>query len=108
MQLNSLYVFDITKTIDIIKFVEGGYRMAEIRDVYGSIYQNLIDAGCNQQIIDQCMAFIKEEKYLNMLDMLCEQRKSLLSAVHTGQKRIDCLDFLTHKIEKEFMSGEVQ
>lgn len=29
--------------------------MAEANDMYGSIYQNLLDAGCDQQTADQCM-----------------------------------------------------
>lgn len=34
--------------------------MAEANDVYGNIYQNLIDAGCDQQTAEQCMVFVKE------------------------------------------------
>lgn len=29
--------------------------MAEVNDIYGSIYQNLIDAGCDMQITEQCI-----------------------------------------------------
>lgn len=31
--------------------LEGGKEMAEANDVYGSIYQNLIDTGCSQQLM---------------------------------------------------------
>ena len=31
--------------------------MAEANDLYGSIYQNLLDAGCDQRTTEQCMTF---------------------------------------------------
>jgi hypothetical protein len=31
--------------------------MAEANDLYGSIYQNLLDAGRDQQTTEQCMIF---------------------------------------------------
>ena len=37
--------------------------MAEANDVYRSIYQNLIDAGCDQQTAEQCMVFAKEGRF---------------------------------------------
>ncbi len=40
--------------------------MAEENDVYGSIYQNLIDAGCDQQTAEQCMVFAKEGRFTDM------------------------------------------
>lgn len=39
--------------------------MAEANDVYGSIYQNLIDAGCDMQTIEQCMSFLKASLFTN-------------------------------------------
>ncbi len=32
--------------------------MAEANDVYGSIYQNLIDAGCDTKITEQCITLV--------------------------------------------------
>jgi len=80
---------------------EGGEKMAEASDVYGSVYQNLIDAGCDRQTTEQCMAIIKDGRYADMLTILFEYRAKLLDTVHIGQKRIDCLDFLIYKIKKE-------
>lgn len=76
--------------------------MAEVKDVYGSIYQNLIDAGCDVQTTGQCMKFVKEEKYCDMFPLLSQYRKSLLDSVRTGQRRIDCLDFLIYKIKNYY------
>ncbi len=74
--------------------------MAEINDMYGSIYQNLIDAGCDAQTTKQCMVCAKEERYSDILPFLIPYRTLVLSAVHTGQKQIDCLDFLIYKLKK--------
>ncbi len=75
--------------------------MAEINDVYGSIYQNLLDAGCDEHMAEKCMDLVKEEKCADMLPILAGYRASLLSQVHDGQKRLDCLDFLVYKIKKK-------
>ncbi len=73
--------------------------MAEANDLYGSIYQNLLDAGCDQQTTEQCMTFVKDGKCADMLPILTRHRKSLLGAIHKGQEQIDCLDYLLYKIK---------
>lgn len=55
--------------------------MAEANDMYGSIYQNLIDAGCDRQTAEQCMVFAKGGQFTDMLP------------------RIDCLDYLLYKVK---------
>ncbi len=72
--------------------------MAEINDVQGSIYQNLVDAGLDTQTANQCMAVVKKGQYSDILPILVKHRKSLLDSLHTGQKQIDCLDFLIYKL----------
>lgn len=74
--------------------------MAEANDLYGSIYQNLIDAGCDEQTVEQCMACVKEKRLAEMMPVLSRYRASLLDSVHIGQDKIDCLDFLIYKIKK--------
>lgn len=74
--------------------------MAEVNDVYGSIYQNLIDAGCNQQTADQCMTLVKEKHFTDMMQILARYRKTLLASLHKSQKQIDCLDYLLYKLKK--------
>lgn len=66
--------------------------MAEANDVYGSIYQNLLDAGCDQQTAEQCMTFAEENRLTDMLPILTRHRKTLLGSLHKSQKQIDCLD----------------
>lgn len=80
--------------------------MAEANDIRGSIYQNLIDAGCDAQMTGQCMAFVEEGRFLDMLPMLTRHRKTLLVSVHEGQRRIDCLDYLIYKV-KNYSEKEI-
>lgn len=75
--------------------------MAEVNDVYGSIYQNLIDAGCDMKTTEQCMSFLKEREISKMLPVLSKYRAALLNSVHIVQKQIDCLDFLIYKIKNK-------
>ncbi|MEY8390504.1 hypothetical protein AALA98_03890 [Lachnospiraceae bacterium 45-W7] len=80
--------------------------MAEANDVYGSIYQNLIDAGCDMQTTEQCMSLLKEGEISKILPVLSKYRAVLLHSVHIGQKQIDCLDFLIYKLKKYEMEKE--
>lgn len=80
---------------------EGGKDMAEANDVYGSIYQNLIDAGCSQQSIRKYMELVHEKNVLELLKQLSKHRKHLLDQVHVHQKEIDCLDYLIYSLEKQ-------
>lgn len=73
--------------------------MAESNDIYGSIYQNLLDASCYQRTADQCMTLVKENRFKDMLQILTKYRKTLLSSLHKSQKQIDCLDYLLYKVK---------
>ena len=64
--------------------------MAEANDKYGIIYQNLVDAGCNQKTIQCCMK----------LAQLCMYRKHLMEQTHIYQDNIDCLDYLIYSLKK--------
>lgn len=74
--------------------------MAEVHDLYGSIYQNLIDSGCDRQTTELCMTYMKEGNFSDILPILTQYKARLLASVHTGQKQIDCLDFLIYKLKK--------
>ena len=74
--------------------------MAEANDLYGSIYQNLLDAGCDLQTVRQCMTFVKDGRYVDMIPILTKHRKALLGVIHKGQEQIDCLDYLLYKLKK--------
>ena len=75
--------------------------MAEASDTFSIAYQNLKDAGCDEQTIEKCMELIKRKNYRGLLPIISDYRKSLLNTVRLGQKKIDCLDYLIYKIQKE-------
>ena len=74
--------------------------MTEASDMLGMLYQNLIDAGCNQDMSQQCIVLIKENKTTDLMRLLSCHRAALLDTVHENQKKIDCLDFLLFQINK--------
>lgn len=77
--------------------------MAEANDIAGMIYQNLIDAGCDQMTAQKCMSMVKKGSCAEMLPILSQHRESLLAMVHFGQKQIDCLDYLIYQINEKNM-----
>jgi len=75
--------------------------MPEASDTLGILYQNLLDAGCNEQMIEKCMDYARNNEWEKIKPCLADCKKSLLGQVRTNQKQIDCLDFLTYRIQKE-------
>jgi hypothetical protein len=53
--------------------------------------QNLIDAGCPEDLIQN---FDSDMDVRRRLDLLLKYRKNLLSGIHTEQAKLDCLDYL--------------
>ncbi len=77
--------------------------MSEASDTMGILHQNLIDAGCSEDLIQICMELAKANKWNRLLPLLSKQRINLLDSVHDGQKKIDCLDFLVYSINKKYI-----
>ena len=59
----------------------------------------LTDAGCDKNLIDECMRRFENGTLVEVLPKLTAHRKCVLSDVRRGQKQIDCLDYLTNKIK---------
>lgn len=76
--------------------------MAEANDTIGIIYQNLIDAGCDEKTTEQCMALVRKGAYPELLPILARYRAGLLAAVRSGQKQLDCIDYFIYKIQNNF------
>ena len=74
--------------------------MAEATDTWGILYQNLIDAGCEQETAEQCLSLMKARKSSELMRLLSQHRDTLLDTIHKNQKRIDCLDFLVYQMRK--------
>lgn len=75
--------------------------MAQASDTWGILYQNLIDAGCDPEMAQQCVLLAKEKNIAALRRLLSHHRTILLDTVHENQKRIDCLDFLIYHLRKE-------
>ena len=75
--------------------------MAEASDTQGILRQNLLDAGCGSDTVQQCMDLIKKQESAELLRLLSRHRRELLDTVHQSEKRIDCLDYLIYQIEKQ-------
>lgn len=74
--------------------------MAEASDKMGILYQNLMDAGCDKEMTETCMELAREGQKTELLRLLSCHKQKLLKTMHKSQKEIDCLDFLTFRIEK--------
>ena len=65
-----------------------------------AIIQNLKDAGCDSDTIENFMADLQKGKRANGLKRLAVHRKNLLDSLHREQKCIDCLDYLVYQMRK--------
>lgn len=65
-----------------------------------TIVQNLKDAGCSRQMIEDFMLYFDKNQKEKQLALLTVQRQDLLNRVHIEEKKISCLDYLIYQIEK--------
>jgi len=75
--------------------------MTEAHDTYKRIYQNLMDAGCDEGMIKKYMLLAKGSRSFDMLPILTKHHKCLLDLLHKGQKQIDCLNYLIYSLKKD-------
>lgn len=66
-----------------------------------AVIQNLEDAGCDPETVEEFLALDVEGKTGEQLKLLARQRKRLLDRVHKEEKHIDCLDYLTYQLNKK-------
>ena len=65
-----------------------------------ALIQNLKDAGCDAQTIENFMSDLHSGKEESSLKRLAIHRKKLLDSIHKEQKQIDCLDYLVYQMNK--------
>ncbi len=75
--------------------------MAHISDAQGRLRENLADAGCGEELTGRFLALVEQGKTREALALLSGHRKALLDCCHAEQKKIDCLDYLVYRLEKE-------
>ncbi len=78
--------------------------MPEASDHKGFLRQNLIDAGCDREMVRCCMTLDQKRRTAELKEILARHRRTLLDALHADEKGIDCLDYLIYKIEKQTKS----
>jgi len=66
-----------------------------------SVITNLVDAGCDNEQIEEVMTLIKQGRKKEVLALLANYRKRLLDCYHAEQKKIDCLDYLVYQMRRE-------
>lgn len=69
-----------------------------------TVLQNLKDAGCPAEMIQQVVSLQENGEGKKMVELLTEHRKHLLDLVHKEEKKIDCLDYLIYCIENKCLN----
>ncbi len=65
------------------------------------LVQNLKDAGCGMETIQDFLLYLDENQKEKQLELLEKHRRRLLSNVHREEKKIYCLDYLVYQIKNE-------
>lgn len=74
--------------------------MAHATNTLEMLLQNLKDAGCDQQMIENCVEMFQQKNILEMKRLLAKHKRKLLETVHIHQKEIDCLDYLVFRLDQ--------
>lgn len=64
------------------------------------VVTNLVDAGCDNELIEQLMDLLKTGRKEAGPSLLTKHRRYLLDCYHANQKRIDCLDYLLYQMNR--------
>ncbi|MDD3369885.1 MAG: hypothetical protein PHP50_13565 [Lachnospiraceae bacterium] len=75
--------------------------MANANNKKEILQQNLLDAGCSEEQVRDCMALAENGNILRMIELLGKYKEDMLATVHRKEKCIDCLDFLIYRLKKE-------
>lgn len=66
-----------------------------------ALIQNLIDAGCDRDLVHGFLNCIKAGDIRGGALMLESHRAGLLDRLHSCQRKIDCLDYLLYRLKKQ-------
>lgn len=73
-----------------------------------TVTQNLIDAGCGEELIRQFWALTAAGRRRECLTLLARHRQCLLDGCHAEQRKIDCLDYLVYQFKQESNREKLQ
>ena len=66
-----------------------------------ALIQNLQDAGCSQEIINEFFDLLDKKQIDKVFILLSKYRTSLLESLHKNQREIDILDYLIVNLKKQ-------
>ena len=66
-----------------------------------TVLQNLKDAGCTDQLIEEFMALQGRDGEKQQIRLLSGHREYLLENLHRDERRIDCLDYLLYQMKNK-------
>lgn len=66
-----------------------------------AIIENMRDAGCSEESIKEFLKQRASNNAVGQKRLLATERKKLLDDIHTFHKRLECLDYLIHKVDKQ-------
>ena len=65
------------------------------------VNQLLQEAGCTDEFTQRFIVMMKTENIKNLLGLLSGQRSYQLNRLHEEEKKLDRLDYLRYKLEKQ-------
>ena len=71
-----------------------------------AVKSNLLDAGCSDQSAAWVDQLVQAGRLSDALHEMKVIRCDLMEALHQSQRRVDCLDYLIRKTEKEIITGK--
>lgn len=75
--------------------------MPNMRINEDKLMQNLIDAGCDNELVMKCIELTDEASHKKMLTLLNDHRNKLLSDIHDKQDELYCLDYLMYQLRNQ-------
>ena len=66
-----------------------------------TVLQNLKDAGCTDEMVEEFMALQDSDDEEQQIQLLSGHRKHLLEKLHKEERQIDCLDYLLYQMQKK-------
>ena len=69
-----------------------------------SVRYNLLDAGCNDESVTLVDRLYQAGRLSDALHEMKMIRCDLIDELHKSQRKVDCLDYLIRKTEKEIRS----
>ncbi|HAS21352.1 MAG TPA: hypothetical protein DCR16_06450 [Lachnospiraceae bacterium] len=71
-----------------------------------AVKSNLLDAGCSDQSAAWVDQLVQAGRLSDALHEMKVIRCDLMEALHQSQRRVDCLDYLIRKTEKEIITDK--